>query len=122
MAAVWIELEGRRDRIVHLAAELEEEEFGSPVATSEDLGNALNGVVDSAMARLAFEPARFVRERLIGARGEGRISVSDTASCQVPEPRQPAHVTSPQERTSMDEAEERRHHASHRGLPALRRT
>jgi hypothetical protein len=84
MAAVWIELEGRRDRIVHLAAELEEEEFGSPVATFEDLGNALNGVVDSAMARLAFEPARFVRERLIGARGEGRISVSDTTSHQVP--------------------------------------
>lgn len=27
--------------------------------------------------------------------------MSDTTSCQVPEPRQPAHVTSPQERTSM---------------------
>jgi len=32
MAAVWIELEGRRDRIVHLAAELEEEESVAPPA------------------------------------------------------------------------------------------
>ena len=63
---VPIELEGRRDGFVHLAAEFEEEEFGSPVATFEELGNALNGAVDSAMARLVFEPARFVREWLIG--------------------------------------------------------
>ena len=79
MAAVWIELEGRRDRIVHLAAELEEEEFGRTVAIFEELGNALNGAVESAMARLTFEPARFVREWLIG-RGEKISGARATAA------------------------------------------
>jgi hypothetical protein len=39
-------LEGRRDRIVHLAAELEEEEFGSPVATFEE-GGTFGAAIDA---------------------------------------------------------------------------
>jgi len=76
MAAVWIELEGRRDRIVHLAAELEEEEFGSPVAT---FGECTEWVVDSAMVRLELGPARFVREWLIGC-GEKITGARATAA------------------------------------------